>query len=158
MHGAGAGHRHPILMLNPEARHDRICQARPHLPEGIPPPALSGRLLRREQELGVPLVSRRRFALPAAGQRLFRHARDGIEPLDARVEKLRPSPLPRTHAVGRGGVDRAERPDYRGGIRILGGFSHLAPSPALNPATITGAPHLTAIPGAIKSTQRRGPA
>ena len=130
----GGGHRPLRRLLSPGSRPEGSSRARPHRPEGIPPSALSGRLLKRARELGVTRGARRSVALPVAGQRLFQHPRDDIAPLDARGEKLRPAPGPRTHALGRGGADRAESPDCRGGRRVGGWFLHLAPSrPQLRP-------------------------
>ena len=74
MHGEG-GYRPPRRLRFPGARPGVSSRARPHRPEGIPPAALSGRLLKRERELGVTRGARRSVAVPAAGQRLFQHPR-----------------------------------------------------------------------------------
>lgn len=61
-------------------------------------------LLKPEQKLGFTRFSHRPFVLTAAGRGLCWLAREGFEPLDARVKKLPPSLVLRNHAGGRGGV------------------------------------------------------
>ncbi len=66
-------------MFDPAARHGGIWRALPHRPDGIQQPALSGRMLALERELGVTLLSRRPFARTAAGMALSLEKVEGGE-------------------------------------------------------------------------------
>ena len=66
-------------MFDPGARHGGIWRALPHRPDGIQQPALSGRMLALERELGVTLLSRRPFARTAAGMALSLEKVEGGE-------------------------------------------------------------------------------
>jgi hypothetical protein len=66
-------------VFDPGARHGGIWRALPHRPDGIQQPALSGRMLALERELGVTLLSRRPFARTAAGMALSLEKVEGGE-------------------------------------------------------------------------------
>ena len=69
--------RHAFRLFSPPARHDRVCRALPHLPDGLPQPALGGPLLPREP--AMPMASAvfgRKYYDPKPGRFL---GRDPIE-------------------------------------------------------------------------------
>jgi DNA-binding transcriptional LysR family regulator len=85
---------HHLMLFYHVARHGGISRALPHMPFGIQQPALSGQILQLERDLGVKLFVRQPFRLTGAGERLFKHAREFFEPLDALIDEIRKPDVP----------------------------------------------------------------
>lgn len=80
---------HHLELFYYVARHGGISRAVKHMPYGIQQPALSGQILRLEEDLGVKLFERQPFKLTAAGQELLAFIRPFFDNLDAVGVRLR---------------------------------------------------------------------
>lgn len=80
---------HHLELFYYVARHGGISRAVRHMPYGIQQPALSGQILRLEEDLGVKLFERQPFKLTEAGQELLAFIRPFFDNLDAVGVRLR---------------------------------------------------------------------
>ena len=80
---------HHLELFYYVARHGGISRAVKHMPYGIQQPALSGQILRLEEDLGVKLFERQPFKLTEAGQELLAFVRPFFDNLDAVGVRLR---------------------------------------------------------------------
>lgn len=85
---------HHLELFYYVARHGGISHAVRHMPYGIQQPALSGQILRLEEDLGVKLFERQPFKLTEAGQELLAFIRPFFDNLDAVGVRLRARQAP----------------------------------------------------------------
>jgi len=74
---------HHLELFYHVAKHGGISEAVRRMPYGIQQPAVSGQILKLEEDLGLKLFQRRPFALTPAGRELF----EFVEPFFGRVEE-----------------------------------------------------------------------
>src|SRR5215217_1652072 len=86
---------HHVELFYYVARHGGISRALRHIPYGIQQPAVSGQILRLEQDLGAKLFERQPFRLTSEGQELYDFARPFYEHADAIAAQIRNRKEPR---------------------------------------------------------------
>jgi DNA-binding transcriptional LysR family regulator len=91
---------HHLELFYYVARYGGISRAARHMPYGIQQPALSGQILRLEEDLGVKLFERQPFKLTEAGQELLAFIRPFFDNLDAVGVRLRTRLVPQMRIGG----------------------------------------------------------
>src|SRR5688572_17733343 len=85
---------HHVELFYHVAKHGGISRAVRHMPYGIQQPAVSGQILRLEEDLGTKLFERQPFRLTASGRELFEFARPFFENSEAVAARLRSKQVP----------------------------------------------------------------
>ena len=80
---------HHLELFYYVAKHGGITEAVRKIPYGIQQPAVSGQILRLEQDLGVKLFQRRPFQLSAAGRELYEYISPFFGGLTDKGQRLR---------------------------------------------------------------------
>src|SRR5436305_12340894 len=80
---------HHLELFYYVAKHGGISEAVRKIPYGIQQPAVSGQILKLEQDLGLKLFQRRPFQLSAAGRELYEYVAPFFGVLAEKRQRLR---------------------------------------------------------------------